>query len=230
VNLSKANIQSDWTQNISNYEEKLALAMQVASFVKNNDVIGFGSGSTSLLAVREIAKRVKNENLKIIAIPTSQVIKNECEQLGIPTSEIGQNKPNWGFDGADEVDKHSWLIKGLGGALFKEKQVIASSPKTYILVDKSKFVDELGVKCPVPVECRIDRIDDVKKELVKLGAVGVEQRVINANNDPYITENGNYILDCKFLKINNDLEIKINNIEGVVDNGLFIGYNIEILR
>ena len=151
------NYHNDWTKNISNLEEKLALAKKVASFVKDGDIIGFGSGSTALLAVREIAKKVKNEKLHIQAIPTSSIIKNECEALQIPLTNLSQNKTDWGFDGADEVDGHNWLIKGRGGAMYSEKMVIASSPKTYILVDNSKFVKSLGEKCPLPIEVQQDK-------------------------------------------------------------------------
>ena len=229
MNKKESNIQIDWTQNISNIEEKLIVANKVAEFVKSGDVIGFGSGSTSLLAVREIAKKVSVESLKITAVPTSQEIKAECKRLNIPVVAIGEIKPDWAFDGADEVDSNNWLIKGRGGAMFKEKQVIAMSPKTYILIDKSKLVKSLGDKCPVPVECEIGACDSVKEALLRLGAKDVSLRY-TSESTPYITEQGNYILDCKLSNITSTLEREINNIAGVVENGLFIGYNIEIIQ
>ena len=137
---------------------------------------------------------------------------------------------NWGFDGADEVDKNKWLIKGLGGALYKEKLNFKQTPLVYILVDKSKLVDELGQKCPVPVECKIRKAEQVTKELYNLGATKCKVRKQKDSEEDFITDNGNIIIDAKFNKIDADMEKRINNIEGVLDNGLFINYNnIEIV-
>ena len=133
----------DWKNNVDNKEEKLKLAKRMASRVKDGDVIGFGSGSTSYITVEEIAKKVKEENLKIKAIPTSNIIEDLCHKLGIETVKLGEEKPDWCFDGADEVDPHNWLIKGMGAALYKEKLNIKESKENYILVDNTKFVEKL---------------------------------------------------------------------------------------
>ena len=218
----------EWNNNIKNREEKEVLARKIASKVRNGDVISFGSGTTSFLAVKEIGKRCKSEGLDIIAVPTSEQIKTLCRYLEIKTANLEDCKIDWGFDGADEVDKNNWLIKGLGGALYKEKRNLKKTPIMYILVDKSKLVDKLGEKCPVPVEVKKDRIDEVIQELYKLGAKECEIRM--SNDKEYETDNGNYIVDSRFNKITQDLEKKINNIDGVLDNGLFINYsNLEIV-
>ena len=220
----------DWNNNIKNKEEKEVLARKIASKVKDGDVISFGSGTTSFLAVKEIEKRCKDEGLNIIAIPTSEQIKQLCEYLEIKTANLGDYEINWGFDGADEVDKHNWLIKGLGGAMYKEKMNLKSTPIVYILVDKSKMVQQLGERCPVPVECYIDKVENVKAELEKLGALKLEVRKQKNSEEVFITDNGNYIIDAKFNKIDEDMENKINSIDGVLDNGLFINYkNIEVI-
>ena len=138
----------DWKDNVSNKEEKIRLAKRMATRVKNAEVIGFGSGSTSYQTVLEIAKKVKEENLKIKAIPTSKIIEDLCNELNIETTTLEKNKPDWCFDGADEIDSHNWLIKGMGAALYKEKLNIKSSNENYILVDNSKFVERLGEKTP----------------------------------------------------------------------------------
>ena len=128
--------------NITNKEEKLEVARKVAEKVKDGDVIGFGSGSTSYLAAIEIANKIEKENLNILAIPTSYEMKVLCQDLKIPTTSILSYKPDWGFDGADKVNKQNWLIKGRGAAMLKEKLNIANARITYILVDNSKIVNE----------------------------------------------------------------------------------------
>lgn len=214
---------------ISNIEEKTIVAKKIASKVKDGDVIGFGSGSTAYLAVLEIAKKVKDENLNIIAIPTSLEIQMVCTTLGIKTLTLNEQKPDWGFDGADEVDSNKALIKGRGGAMFQEKLIMKASPKTYILVDKNKIVEKLGQNFKIPVELYPQSLTYVTDELYKLGSTEVVLRIAKAKDGPIITENGNYIVDTKFDEITNDLEQKIKAITGVVESGLFIGYPVEII-
>lgn len=136
----------DWKNNVDNKEEKLKLAKRMAKRVKDGDVIGFGSGTTSYLTAIEISKKVKEENLRIKAIPTSNIIEGLCKELNIEITELSKVKPDWCFDGADEIDSHNWLIKGMGAALYKEKMNMKNSNENYILVDNSKFVDSLRTK------------------------------------------------------------------------------------
>lgn len=220
----------EWSQKISNYEEKCKVAQKIASFVKDGDVIGFGSGSTAFLAVQEIAKRVKEEKLSITAIPTSNEIRMTCIALGIPVAELNDVRPDWGFDGADEVDPNNWLIKGRGGAMFNEKLIMSNAEKTYIIVDQSKFVKRLGEKFPVPVECVPASYISVMNQLYLLGAENVHLRLAGTSKDgPVLTESGNYILDTTFSRITEDMEAKIKGIVGVLESGLFIGYPIEVI-
>lgn len=220
-----------WSQEITNYNEKLSIAKKLASYANNGDVIGFGSGSTSFLAVQEIGKRVRNESLKVTAIPTSKEIELVCFSLGIPVATLDEVKPDWGFDGADEVSSNGWLIKGRGGAMFNEKLIMSNSPKTYIIVDKSKFVTKLCEKFPIPVECLPKAYKAVTTRLYELGAQNVQLRLAGKSKDgPIITENGNYILDAVFNEVDASLESSIKKIVGVLESGLFIGYSIEILR
>lgn len=151
---------------IEHLEEKKKVAEKIADKVQDNQIIGFGSGSTSYLATIAIADKIKKENLQIVAIPTSFEIKMLCAYLEIPTTTLSEKKPDWSFDGADEVDKNNWLIKGKGGAMFKEKLNIVNSPITYILIDSSKKVKKLGEKNKVPVEIFPDAINYVKEERV----------------------------------------------------------------
>lgn len=207
---------------IENIEQKQKLANKIASKVKNNQTIGFGSGSTSYLAAIEIGKLVQKENLNITAIPTSKEIEEVCKQYGIKVGNLLENDIDWSFDGADEVDKNNSMIKGMGAAMFKEKLNMLSSPITYILVDDTKFVDELGEKHPVPIEVFPSAMKYVSNELNKIGATETVFRGM--------TENNNAILDTKFEKIYNQLEKKIKEIPGVIESGLFIGYSVEIVK
>ena len=220
----------DWKNNITNKEEKQRLAKRIVQRVKDNEIIGFGSGSTSYIAIEEIAKKVKEENLHIKAIPTSEIIKKLCDELNIETTTLEENKPDWCFDGADEVDIHNWLIKGMGAALYKEKLNIKESNENYILVDSTKFVDRLGEKHPVPVECKKEDVEFVMEELQKIGAKNVTIRKSNVTKSNLVTDNDNYIIDAWFDKIESNLEQLINDIDGVVENGLFIGYDIIIVK
>ena len=219
-----------WNGEISNREEKEKVAKKIADKVKDGDVIGFGSGSTSLLATIAIAKRVKEENLNITAIPTSHEIRFLCASLGLKTASIVERKPDWSFDGADEVNSENWLIKGRGGAMFKEKLNIVNSKETYILVDSSKFVSNLGEKFPVPIECFPDAIFSVKQELTKFLIKSMDIRLAKGKDGPVITENGNFILDVVFEKIDKNLEKELKSIVGVIETGLFIGYPVTILQ
>ena len=215
--------------NINQREEKERIAKQIIEKVKDGQVIGFGSGSTSYLTVIEIAKKIKEESINIIAIPTSLEIKMLCARLEIPTASIMEMKPDWSFDGADEVDNNNWMLKGRGGAMFKEKLNIANSPITYILIDRSKRVEKLGSKFKVPVECFPEAINYVNEELVKLGGKEIELRKAMGKDGPILTENNNVILDVKFEEITKELEKDIKAIPGVIESGLFIDYNVEIV-
>lgn len=217
-----------WNGEISNYEEKLRIAKKIAKRVKDGDVIGIGSGSTSFVATQEIAKRMKEENLNIIGIPTSYEINMLCNQLGIPTTNLMSKKPDWSFDGADEVNDKNWLVKGRGGAMYREKLNIASSEVSYILVDNSKFVDNICDKFPIPVETVPDAINYVRDELFKMGAEDIVLRLAKGKDGPVITEHGNVILDVTFRNVDETLEKRLKAVVGVVETGLFIGYNVII--
>ena len=167
----------EWNGEINNLEEKQKIADKIALLAKDGDVIGVGSGSTSFLAIQAIAKRMKEENLKIKAIPTSKELGMVCNYLGIPTETLLTAKPDWCFDGADEVTPEKWIVKGRGAAMFREKLNIANAKKTYILVDNSKFVSRPCEKFPIPIEVFPDSLYAVKEKLLELGATSLELRL-----------------------------------------------------
>jgi len=215
--------------NIENREEKEKIANKIAEKIKDGDIIGFGSGSTSYLTILAISERMKMQNINITAIPTSYEVELLCNYLNIPVATLLEKKPDWSFDGADEINRDGWMIKGRGGAMFREKLNIINSKITYILVDKSKIVDRLGEKFTVPVECYPNAINYIKEELIFLGATQIDIRKAKGKDGPIITECGNFILDVKFKDISETLEKDIKSITGVIENGLFIGYNVEII-
>ena len=219
----------EWNGTISHLEEKQAIAEKIAKLAKDGDVIGIGSGSTSLLATQAIAKRIKEENLHITGIPTSIEIELTCNNLGIPVTSLYKAKPDWCFDGADEVSPEKWLVKGRGGAMFREKLNIANAKKTYILVDSSKFVTKTCEKFPIPVEVYPEAVNSVREKLLEMGATSIDIRLAKGKDGPVITESGNLILDVKFDNIDETFETKLKSIVGVIDTGLFIGYNVEII-
>jgi ribose 5-phosphate isomerase A len=220
---------TDWGRPLTNREQKEVVAARLASLVLDGQTIGFGSGSTSYLTALAIGRRQKEENIRCRAVPTSIEIAAICVELGISVIPMGAAQPEWCFDGADEVNDRQWLIKGRGGALFKEKIVFRSAPKRYIVVDASKRVEKLGTNFAVPIEVFPPALLLVKDELKALGAESIEMRSGEGKDGPTITEAGNLILDTRFGTIEEGLEKAINSITGVIENGLFIGYEMEII-
>ena len=216
-------------EDIKNEEEKKDVANEIANKIKDGDIIGFGSGSTAYLTIKAIAEKMQKENIKITAIPTSYEVELLCNFLNIPTTTLQNAKPDWSFDGADEVNQDNWMIKGRGGAMFREKLNIANSTITYILVDKTKLVKKLGENFAIPVECYPGSLNYVKEELLILGAKSVEIRKAEKKDGPIITESGNIILDARFDEISEHLEKDIKPITGVIESGLFIGYPVEVI-
>ena len=207
-----------WSDSIINREAKEHVAREIAATAKDGDMIGAGSGSTVYLTLFELARRIREEHLHIEVIPASQEISMTCIQLGIPQTTLWNKRPDWTFDGADEVDPQRNLIKGRGGAMFKEKLLI-----------RSKRVNQLGNKFPIPVEVFPDSLTYVEHELQRLGASEIVLRPAHGKDGPVFTENGNFILDTRFNYIDSSLEEQLKTITGVIESGLFIGYDVEVI-
>jgi ribose 5-phosphate isomerase A len=201
---------------------KQLAAEKAVSFLEDGMTVGLGTGSTAYWAIAKIGEKVNREKWKIRAIATSLRSEEQARALGIPIvgfEDIGVIDVT--IDGADEVDGDLHLIKGGGGALLREKIVATNSKKMIVIADGSKKVKTLG-KFPLPVEVVLF---GWQRTFEKLRALGCDpHRRMNENN-PYLTDNGNYIVDCSFGKIENPaaLHDQVNSITGVVDNGLFIG-------
>lgn len=217
-----------WSEEISNRQDKEAVARNVADRMREGEIIGVGSGSTVYLALLAMASRIKEKGLHIKVIPASWESAVVCSQLRIPQITLLDGRPDWTFDGADEVDPGYNLIKGRGGALFKEKLLLKSSAENYIIIDESKRVSRLGTRHPVPVEIFPQALAYVEVKLRQLGAYEVILRSAKGKDGPVITENGNMILDVRFKTIEKSYEEEIKKITGVIESGLFIDYPLQI--
>jgi len=229
MNWDHAAAYDTWPVPISNRAEKEELGRRIADKVQDGQVVGVGSGSTAWLAVQAIAERVRRENLHISVICTSPELTLACAAAGLPVASLLQTRPDWAFDGADEVDPARNLIKGRGGAMFMEKVLMHSSPRNFILVDPSKLVRKLGTKFPIPVEVLPITLQLVEFELRAIGAVEIVMRLAVGKDGPIITENGNLILDVRFPEIQPSLERDIKAVPGVIESGLFWGRDVEIV-
>lgn len=207
---------------------KRLAAEKACEYIEDGMILGLGTGSTVDYALIKIGNMIK-DGLDIKGIPTSSRTKKTAIEHNIPLTTLEEN-PNIDLtiDGADEVDSELRLIKGGGGALTREKMIAYYSNKVIIVIDETKVVKMLGIDFSLPVEI-VKFGWTATKEKLKQFDCNVELRKIMDN--PYITDNSNYILDCEFDRIKDpeQLEIDINNIPGVVENGLFIGLADEVI-
>lgn len=201
-------------------ESKRIAAEHAVTYIKDGMVVGLGTGSTAYWAIRKIGERVK-EGLLVRAVATSRQSEQLAQELGIPLVAFEEiDGIDITIDGADEVDGELNLIKGGGGALLREKIVAASSRKLIIIADESKLVNRLGT-FPLPVEVTVFGSSLTMNKLAKFGC---PLKLRTVNDQPFVTDNGNYIIDCQFGAIEQPQQLhdEINGIPGVVINGLFI--------
>ena len=206
------------------------LGQEIASRVRNGDVIGVGTGSTVDVAIAAIGDRVRNEGLKLCAYTTSFESIRRCHEAGIRVldSRMG-NDVDWGFDGADAVDMKLRAIKGGGGALLREKILACRCRSFVIIADEEKLADNIAAKFTVPVEVVPEALHVVEKALPGLGAVEITLRKSAGQYGPVITAFGNMILDVRFREVCDSLERDIKAVTGVVENGLFLTQVTELL-
>ncbi|MBE9913828.1 ribose-5-phosphate isomerase RpiA [Paenibacillus donghaensis] len=200
---------------------KQLAAEKAVEYVKDGMRIGLGTGSTAYWAIRKIGERVR-EGLEIQAVATSKASEKLAQEHGIPLIPFAKlDGLDLTIDGADELDSELHLIKGGGGALLREKIVAFHSKEMIVIADESKLVDKLG-SFPLPVE-----IIPFANEwtLASLDEISANPMLRTEEDHIFVTDNGNYIADCRFGSIDNPAELhrKLLAMPGVVDNGLFIG-------
>jgi ribose 5-phosphate isomerase A len=208
---------------------KRAAALRAVAEVEDGMVVGLGSGSTAAFALAGLAARVAG-GLQIVGIPTSEATAVLARRLGIPLASFDiHQRIDLTIDGADQVERGTLnLIKGLGGALLREKIVAAASARLVVAVDESKLVDRLGDRTALPVEIvpfgwqtTIDR----------LTGLGCAPQLRRTNGRPFTTDGGNHIADCALGAIPDPaaLEARLSAVVGVIETGLFIGMASTIM-
>jgi ribose 5-phosphate isomerase A len=207
---------------MANEEEKEAAGRAAAKLVRDSDIVGLGTGSTAYFAVVALGERVK-AGLKIMGIPTSVQTADLARSVGIPLTTLDEHPEiDITIDGADEFDPKLNLIKGGGGALTREKVIATASKKMVVVADSGKVVPTLG-KFPLPVEIIAFARTVIEKKIASLGAT--PKLRLKPDGSPFITDNGNQILDCSFGKIEDPAALarELSDTPGIVEHGLFIG-------
>ncbi|EDY36231.1 ribose 5-phosphate isomerase A [Aciduliprofundum boonei T469] len=208
-------------------ELKRKAGERAVEYIKDGMVVGLGTGSTVKYTILKLGELVK-DGLDIIGIPTSIATEKLAKEMGIKLGSINDYQViDLTIDGADEVDRNLNLIKGGGGALLREKMIAHASKYEIIVVDESKVKSVLG-DFPLPIE--IVKFG-YKRTMNVLSTLGCKPLLRVKNGEAYITDNGNYIVDCKFERIDEPakLERRIDEIPGVVEVGLFVGLTNKVI-
>jgi len=197
---------------------------RAAELVEDGMVVGLGTGSTVAFMLDRLAERIRDERLSIRGVPTSLDTERKAQKLGIPLVTLDDvDQIDLTIDGADEVDGAFNLTKGGGGALLREKVVAHASWNLAIVVGREKLVTRLGASFPLPVEVVPFARAAVEREVRAFGAEPILRMA--ASGKPYLTDNGNQILDCRFSEgIENPevMELELDRIPGIVETGLFV--------
>lgn len=200
--------------------EKQMVGEKAVEYIKDGMVVGLGTGSTVYYTIRKLGELVRG-GLKIKGVPTSEQTAALAKEEGIPLVDLKEvDALDIAIDGADQVDSNLNLIKGGGGALLREK-IIANAASSFIVIaDSTKLAHKLGT-FPLPVEVVQFGVYMTAMNIISLGCV---PKLREKEGQPFITDNGNYILDCDFKRIESpaELEVQLNMIPGVVENGLIV--------
>lgn len=215
-------------ETVANDQEKEAAARASLRFVRDGQIVGLGTGSTAAYFIQLLGDAVKN-GLRVRGIPSSVRSREQAASLGIPLTTLDEcQEIDVTVDGADEVDPELRLIKGGGGALLREKIVASATKQLVIVADATKRVPMLG-RFPLPVEVIKFAQAVVVKKIEALGAKVSVRR--EAEGRPYLTDENNHILDCRFEQISDAdrLARQLSDMPGVVEHGLFIGMASVVL-
>lgn len=208
-------------------DEKQLVGEKAAEYVQDGMIVGLGTGSTVYYTLKKLGQSVR-EGLSVKGIPTSKRTADLARKFGIPLTDFRDiHGIDLAIDGTDQVDDRLNLIKGGGGALLREKIIANAAAKFIVIADSSKLAKKLG-SYPLPVEIVPFGHEMTMKKIQNLGAV---PKVRMAEEKPFITDNGNLIVDCDFREIEfpAELEAHLNSIPGVVENGLFVGMASQLI-
>jgi ribose 5-phosphate isomerase A len=219
-----------WPTAIARQEEKLAVADEVAGLARDGETVGIGSGSTAYLALWALAERVKTTGISVAVIPSSYETEIAATTLGLPLRRLGQDTPSWIVDGADEVDESMRVLKGRGGALFRERLLWATSKRRILAIDSSKRVARVGLNFPLPIEVHPNATTILLDFLETVGCTNASLRLTSGKDGPLITESGFFIMDASFDSIRDGLHADLKGLPGVLETGLFEGYDFEIIE
>lgn len=210
-------------------DAKKEVAHEAAMMVEDGQVLGLGTGSTTHYFIQNLGERILTEEIEIMGIPTSYQSFFLAKECNIPITTLDEHLPDLAVDGADEVDPNLNLIKGGGAAHTLEKIVDSSASKFVVIVDESKIVKELG-DFPVPLEVMPSAYRPVTDKVKVMGGVP-QLRMAQMKDGPVITDNHNFVVDVQFEKIPtpHELETALNNIPGVVENGIFTDVTNQVL-
>jgi ribose 5-phosphate isomerase A len=204
---------------------KQRAAEAAVEFVKTGMVVGLGTGTTADCFLVALAARLRDRRLgQIVGVPTSLQSERRARELGIPVGTLAEHpQPDITIDGADEVDPQLDAIKGLGGALLREKIVAQASRRLVIIADSTKQSARLGTRSPLPVEVCTFAHEPQQRFLASLGCSATLR--LTPAGEPYQTDNGNFIYDCRFAGIADPaaLQAQLKNRAGIVESGLFLG-------
>ena len=215
----------------SNVDRKALVGTAGAQLIQDGMLAGIGTGSTMAFLIEELGRRVRQDRLRVTAVPTSFQSRMLCLKLGIPVREMQDTSDlDLAIDGADEVNPGLDLIKGGGASLTREKIVAAMAREFVVVVDESKLVARLGQSFAVPIEVLPSALAYVEKRIATLGAASA-LRLGVAKDGPVVTDNGQFILDLRF-PTGTDLrhaDLELHRTPGVVETGLFFGFAQQAL-
>lgn len=206
-------------------QAKQEAALEAVKHVKDGFIVGLGSGSTAAFAIKQIGQRIRNEKLHVLGVPTSHQAFMLAVRNRIPVTTLDEHpRPDLAIDGADQIDDRLNLIKGMGGALAREKLVASASKKLFIIADAGKKVKTLGENGhPVPIEVLPFAVPFVARK-IKDAHGRPCLREAAGKVGPVVTDNGNFIIDAVFGPIAKpaELENRLQSIPGIVETGLFV--------
>lgn len=202
---------------------KRAAAYAAADLIQSGSTVGFGTGSTFAFVLERLAARMREQRLLVRGVATSQQTTELAGKLGIPLAQLDDvTGLDLAIDGADEVDPRKNLIKGGGGAHLRERLVAVMAKELVVIVDDSKLVAQLGKAFLLPVEVVQFGWQQTRKRIAATGCEVVQRQ---KNGQPFVTDNGNFVLDCRYPGIADPaaLQRTLDTMPGVVDHGLFVG-------